>query len=73
MAMMMGALLGTTYPVLAVYTTFLRKYNAMEPRVRREFELVHDAELGPPIMVFHMQLQWRSWMQDQSGSDAHRA
>jgi hypothetical protein len=37
----MGALLGTTHPVLAVYTTFLRKYNTIEPRVRREFELVY--------------------------------
>jgi hypothetical protein len=46
MDMMMGALLGTTHPVLAVYTTFLRKYNAMEPRVRHEFELVYGATLG---------------------------
>jgi hypothetical protein len=48
MAVMMGALLGTTHPILAVYTTFLRKYNAMEPRVRREFELVYGARLAPP-------------------------
>jgi hypothetical protein len=48
MEVMMGAILGTTHPGLAVYTTFLRKYNAMEPRVRREFELVYGAKLAPP-------------------------
>jgi hypothetical protein len=58
MAVMMGYLLGTTHPVLAVYTTFLRKHNSMEPRVRRKFELVYGAKLGPPLMVFRVQLQW---------------
>jgi hypothetical protein len=72
-AVVMGALLGTTHPVLAVYTTFLRKYNAMEPRVWREFDLVYGAKLGPPLMVFHVQLQFRSWLQEQIGSDTHRA
>jgi hypothetical protein len=48
MDVMMGALIGTIYPVIALYTTFLRKYNAMEPRVRREFELVYGARLAPP-------------------------
>jgi hypothetical protein len=47
-AVMMEALLGTTHPILALYTVFLRKYNAMEPRVRREFELVYGARLAPP-------------------------
>jgi hypothetical protein len=73
MEVMMGALLGRTYPILAVYTTFLCKYNTMEPRVRRELELVYGAKLGPPLMVFHVQLQWRSWLQDQMGSDTHHA
>jgi hypothetical protein len=48
MAVMVDVLLGTTHPILALYTTFLRKYNAMEPRVRREFELVYGARLAPP-------------------------
>jgi hypothetical protein len=53
MAVMMGALLGATHPVLAVYTNFLRKYNAMEPRLRREFELVSGAKLNPLIWYPH--------------------
>jgi hypothetical protein len=53
MAVMMDALLGTTHPVLTLYTTFLRKYNAMEPRVRRKFELVYGARLAPPHSVPH--------------------
>jgi hypothetical protein len=48
MVVMMGALLGTTHSVLALYTTFLRKYNVMEPRVHLEFELVYGARLAPP-------------------------
>jgi hypothetical protein len=72
---MMGGLLGTIHPVLAVYTTFLRNCNAIEPRVRRKFvfELVYGAKLGPPLMVFHVKLQWRSWLQDQIDSDTHHA
>jgi hypothetical protein len=53
---LIGALLGTTHPVLMCYKVFLRKYDLMEPRVRREFELVHGAILGPALMVFHVQL-----------------
>jgi hypothetical protein len=48
MAVVMGALLGTTHPVIPVYTIFLRKCNAMEPRVQREFEVVYGARLAPP-------------------------
>jgi hypothetical protein len=72
MAVMMGELLGTRHPVLVVYTIFLRKYNAMEPRVRRKFKLMYGARLAPPIVVFHVQLQWRSWLQDQIGSNTHQ-
>jgi hypothetical protein len=67
----MGALLGTTHPVLMCYKVFLRKYDLMEPRVRREFELVHGPPLGPALMVFHVQLMWRSWLADQISSDTH--
>jgi hypothetical protein len=34
MAVMMGYFLDNTYLLLACYTTLLRKYNIMEPRVR---------------------------------------
>jgi hypothetical protein len=55
-ACLMGALLGTTHPVLMYYKVFLRKYDLMEPRVQREFELVHGSHLGPALVVFHVQL-----------------
>jgi hypothetical protein len=70
-ACLMGALLGTTHPVLMCYKVFLRKYDLMEPRVRWEFELLHDARLVPALMVFHVQLMWRSWLTDQISSDTH--
>jgi hypothetical protein len=57
-ACLMGALLGTTHPVRMCYKVFLRKYDLMEPRVRREFELVHGPRLGPDLMVFHVHLRW---------------
>jgi hypothetical protein len=59
-ACLMGALLGTTYPVFMCYKVFLRKYDLMEPKVRREFEVVHGPRLGPALLVFHVQLMWRS-------------
>jgi hypothetical protein len=43
----------------------------MEPRVQREFELVHGPRLGPALMVFHVQLMWRSWLTEQISSDTH--
>jgi hypothetical protein len=70
-ACLMGALLGTTHPVIMCYKVFLRKYDTMDPRIRREFELVHGARLGPDLMVFHVQLMWCSWLSDQIGSETH--
>jgi hypothetical protein len=70
-ACLMGALLGTTHPVLMCYKVFLRKYDLMEPRVRREFELVHGPRLGPALMVFHVQLMGRGWLVEQISSDTH--
>jgi hypothetical protein len=55
-ACLMGALLDTKHPVFVFYKVFLRKYDLMEPRVRREFEVVHGPRLGPALMVFHVQL-----------------
>jgi hypothetical protein len=68
---LMGALLGTIHPVIMCYKVFRRKYDAMEPRIRREFELVHGARLGPALVVSHVQLMWRSWLSDQVGSENH--
>jgi hypothetical protein len=42
-ACLVGALLGTTHPVLICYKVFLRKYETIDPMVRREFGLVHGA------------------------------
>jgi hypothetical protein len=70
-ACLMGDLLGTTPPVLMCYKVFLSKYDLMEPRVRREFELVHGPRLGPALMVFHVQRMWRSWLAEQISSDTH--
>jgi hypothetical protein len=70
-ACLMGALLGTTHPVLMCYKVFLWKYDLMEPRVWREFELVYGPRLGPALMVFHVQLMWRSWLAEQISSDTH--
>jgi hypothetical protein len=67
----MGGFLGTTHPVIMCYKVFLRKYDAMEPRIRREFELVHGTRLGPALMVFHVHFMWRSWLSDQIDSEAH--
>jgi hypothetical protein len=53
------------------YKVFLRKYDLMEPRVRREFEFVHGPRHGPALMVFHVQLMWRSWLAEQISSDTH--
>jgi hypothetical protein len=68
-ACLMGALLGTTHPVIMCYKVFLRKYDTMEPMIRREFKLVHGARLVPALMVFHVQLMWRSWLSDQIDSE----
>jgi hypothetical protein len=68
---LMGALLGTTRPVLVCYKVFLCKYEIMEPRVMREFELVQGARLGLALIVFHMQLIWHSWLADQISSNTH--
>jgi hypothetical protein len=54
MACFMVFLLGTTHPVIMCYKVFLRKYDLMETRVGREFELVHGARLRPALMVFHV-------------------
>jgi hypothetical protein len=70
-ACLMGDLLGTTHPVCMCYKGFLNKYNLMEPRFRREFELVHVTRLGPALMVFHVQLMWRSWLVEQISSDTY--
>jgi hypothetical protein len=59
-ACLMRALLGTTHPGHICQKVFLRNYDLTEPRGRREFELVHGARLGPALMVFHVQLMWRS-------------
>jgi hypothetical protein len=53
------------------YKVLLRKYDLLEPRVRRELELVHGPRLGPSLMLFHVQLMLRSWLTDQISSDTH--
>jgi hypothetical protein len=70
-ACIMGSLVGTTHPALMCYKVFLRKYDLIEPRVQREFELVHRPRLGPALMVFHVQLMWRRWLAEQISRDTH--
>jgi hypothetical protein len=70
-ACLMGGLLGTTHPVIMCYKVFLRKYDLMDPRVQREFELVYGPRLGPALVVFHVQPMWRCWLVEQISSDTH--
>jgi hypothetical protein len=70
-ACLMGDLLGTNHPVIMCYKVFLRIYDLMEPRARRELKLVHGPRLGPALMVFHVHLMWRSWLAEQISSNTH--
>jgi hypothetical protein len=34
---------------------------------------MYGARMGPPLMVLHVQIQWRSWLLDQVGIDIHQS
>jgi hypothetical protein len=67
-ATMMAALIGTTHPTIALHNQCLRKYDHMEPWVFREFDTVYGVRPGPALVVFHVQLLRRSWLQEQKAS-----
>jgi hypothetical protein len=71
MACLMGALRGTTHKVVLCYKVVLWKYDLMEPRVRREFKMVHGTRMGPALVVFHVQLMGRSWLAEKANSDTY--
>jgi hypothetical protein len=59
-ASLLGALLGTGRHFVLISRNYLSRLDEMESLLRWELESTHGQRLGPPLMVFHTQLIWRS-------------
>jgi hypothetical protein len=64
-AALVGPLLGTGHHCVLNYNGYLSRLDEMESRLRWELDSTHGQRLGPPLMVFHTQLIWRSWFVKQ--------
>jgi hypothetical protein len=62
MQALMEALLGNGHPTVTAYGRFLRRYSRMLTRIEFEIDHAHGRRLGPSIMTFHVQLDWRNWL-----------
>jgi hypothetical protein len=64
-AALVGALLGVGHHCVLNYQDYLSRLDELESRLRWEFDSTHGQCLGPPLMVFHVQLNWRAWFVKQ--------
>jgi hypothetical protein len=64
-ASLVGTLLGKGHHCVLNYHEYLSRLDEMESRLRWELCSTHGHRLGPPLMVFHTQLIWRSWFVKQ--------
>jgi hypothetical protein len=62
---LVGALLGVGHHCVLNYQNYLSRLDELESRLRWEFDSAHGKRLGPPLMVFHVQLNWRAWFVKQ--------
>jgi hypothetical protein len=60
-ASLVGTLLGTGHHCVLNYRDFLNRLDEMESRLRWELDSTHGQRLGPPLMVLHTHIIWRSW------------
>jgi hypothetical protein len=57
--------MGNLHPVVLAYGRFLQLYERLETRLESDLDHAYGRRLGPSLMVFHVQLNIRNWIECQ--------
>jgi hypothetical protein len=69
---LIGALCGDGHGVTVTWGAMLRRFERVESRLQHQLDLEYRVRLNPGLFVFHLQLIFRDWFEEQTRTGQQR-